>query len=212
MRIQPFYALCLGLLAVTIACKEAKKEPPKQINNLNDLKDMAENISKDVSENSSRMAERRAKGDTMPIPYKELEAYLPEIPGYTKDGGTDGRMVNTPGLGAWSNTSQSYKNATDDISVEIMDYNGAYNGFAAATSVYKMNISSENDEEKTGSLNLGIPNTAAFEHIDKKNKDAELTVIVGDRFVVHMRGSNLGSSAPLIAIAKSMKLADLAAK
>ena len=66
---------------------------------VSDLPKVAEKMNEGVKEAQDRWEARKAKGDTLAMPYKDLQAYLPEVSGYTKDGGPKGSQVNMPGHG-----------------------------------------------------------------------------------------------------------------
>lgn len=152
----------------------------------------AKAISEGVTEANDRWEERKKKGDTTAIAYKDLEAFLPEISGYTKDGGPKGNQTNMPGLGSWSQTEQRYINGEKSINISIADYNSSQMAFASATALYKLNISSEDDDKKQGSVDLGMKDVAGYETVYKQNQEANLAVIAGDRFYISIEsdGSN----------------------
>ena len=169
----------LSLLAAACKGKEEKKEGPASIA---DVKELGDKMKQETDASTSKAAARKAKGDTMAMPYKDLEAYLPEISGYTKDGEPKGSQMNIPGMGSWSTTEQEYKNGDKKIKVTLMDYNAAFQAFSAMTAVFKMGYSMEDGEKKQASADLGVKDTAAYETIYKKDQRAELAVIAGDRF------------------------------
>ena len=88
----------MGLSLLAAACKgKAKKDGP--IESLSDVKEYSEKVKESVDASTNKMEARRAKGDTLAMPYKDLEAYLPEISGYTKEGEPKGSQMNMPGMG-----------------------------------------------------------------------------------------------------------------
>ena len=201
----------IGITLLCFACKsKAKKEAP--VESLADVKEYAEKVKEATDASSSKAEARRAKGDTLAIPYKDLEAYLPEISGYTKDGEPKGSQMNMPGMGSWSQAEQAYKNGDKTIRLQIMDYNAAYQAFAGVTAVYKMGFSQEDDQRKQGSADLGIKDVSAYESIYKKEQRGELTVIAGERFFIQLNSDGSNDPAILYDAAKSIKLSDLAAK
>ena len=64
------------------SCKHKEKKVG-EINSLSDLKDYAENIVEETKKAQSKSEERRKRGDTLAIGYKELHSYLPQITGYS---------------------------------------------------------------------------------------------------------------------------------
>ena len=159
---------------------------------ITDALQAAKALSEGVTESQGRWEERRKKGDTAAIPYKELESFLPDINGYTKDGGPKGNQTNMPGLGTWSQTEQAYTNGDKRIKVSIADYNSSQMAFTTATALYKLNISSEDDDKKQGSVDLGMKEVAGYETVYKQRQEANLAVIAGDRFYISIDsdGSN----------------------
>lgn len=201
--------MAISLLAT--ACKgKAKKE--SSIESPADLKEATEKVKDAVDESNSKMEARRAKGDTLALPYKDLEAYLPEISGYTKDGEPKGSQMNMPGMGSWSQAEQNYKNGDKTIKLQLVDYNAAFQALAGVTAVYKMGFSQEDDQRKQGAADLGIKEVSAYESVYKKDQRAELTVIAGDRFFIQFNSEGSNDIKLLYDAAKGMKLSELAAK
>ena len=206
--------LFIAITAITLlaaACKsKAKKDGP--IESLGDLKEYSEKVKESVDASTGKMEARKAKGDTLAMPYKDLQGFLPEISGYTKEGEPKGSQMNMPGMGSWSQAEQEYKNGDKTIKVQIMDYNAAYQTFVGLTAMYKMGFSQEDGDKKQGSADLGIKEVSAYETIYKKEQKGELSVIAGDRFLIQIESEGSNDPALLYSTAKSIKLADLAAR
>jgi len=151
-----------------------------------DLPKVADKMSEGVKEAQDRWAARKAKGDTLAMPYKDLQGYLPEVSGYTKDGGPKGSQMNMPGMGGWSEAEQRYINGEKKVEVKIMDYNASQMCFMGLTAIYKMGFSSEDDTKKEGSVDLGMKDVAAFETIYKTEQRSKLILIVADRFYIDL--------------------------
>jgi hypothetical protein len=212
MKLKQTAIALAAIVLLFTACKDAKKEEPKKMETLGDLVKAVEGMGKDQEQQADKWAERRAKGDTLAIPYKELQNYLPDAPGYTKEGGPKGEQMTMPMMGSISSARQNYTGGGKSLEIEIMDYNAAFQGFSMAAMPYKMGISSEDDNMKTGPVSLGIADVIAYETIHKNTKAAELVLIVADRFLIKLDGSQMEDSGTLQRIAKSMKLGELAAK
>lgn len=187
------YFLPAALLASIISsCGGNKIEVKDGEVGISDALQAAKALSEGVTEANDRWEERKKRGDTAAIAYKELETFLPEISGYTKDGGPKGNQTNMPGLGSWSQTEQAYVNGDKRIKVSIADYNSSQMAFSTATALYKLNISSEDDTKRQGSVDLGMKDVAGYETVYKERQEAELAVIAGDRFYISIdaNGSN----------------------
>lgn len=160
---------------------------------------------------SARYEARKAKGDTLAMAYKSLQAYLPDVAGYTKDGGPKGSQFNAPGMGSWSEGSQEYTNGDKTLSIKIVDYNSAFQALQSVSMVYGMGWQSEDDQKKQGPVDLGVKDAAGYETVYKTEKRQDLTVIIADRFFITLEGHGEDDAAFLHNVAKQMKLTDLAA-
>jgi hypothetical protein len=205
--------LVIPFLLFIMACGGRDKGVEKNEDlSVTDLPEVAKKMGEEVKQAQDRWAERKAKGDTLAMPYKDLQAYLPDVNGYSKDGGPKGSQVNMPGMGSWSQTDQEYSNGDKRIKVQIVDYNASQMAFSGVTAMYKMGYSMEDDNEKSGTIDIGLKDVAAYETIYKKDKRSKLVLIVADRFMIELE--NEGSEDPefLRSVAKNMKLSELAAK
>ncbi len=179
---------------------------------ISDVKELAEKTEDAMEESTKRQEARKAKGDTIAMPYNTLQTYLPSIGGYNKEGGPEGNQMNMPGMGSWSQVSQTYSVGNKNINVTLFDYNGALTAFTGATALYSMGFSQENDQTKSGSVDLGIPGVSAYETIYKQEQRAELILMVVDRFFVQMNLEGSNDVNLLKDAAKSMNLKDLTSR
>ncbi len=149
------------------------------------------NYAEGMKESTTKMEERKAKGDTVSIPYADLQKLLPStISGYSKDGDPKGESVNMAGM-SFSTASQVYKNGDAEITVNIMDYNASYAAFGAATAMFSTGFSVDNAEEHLGAVDLGISGVKAWEDVKKKEKRSTIMAGVNDRFLVTAEGRNV---------------------
>jgi hypothetical protein len=200
------------MFLAVFSCKSKSDKTVGEINSLSDLKDYAENVVEQTKKSEERSVERRKKGDTLAIPYKELQAFIPQVDGYTSEQGPKGSQMNTPGLGSWSQAEQQFVNGDKHLSVSIMDYNAAHQAFIGLTSMYGMGMAYEDDDKKEAGVDLGIKDVKAFETIYKKDKRGELVLVVGDRFIVELKNDGEADENFLRSVAKNMKLDELATK
>jgi hypothetical protein len=206
-----FIMLVTPVLLFSSSCRNRDKAPDK-IESVSDLKDASQVVDKKMKASSDRWAERRAKGDTLALPYKELESYLPEINGYSKDGGPKGSQMSGYGMGSWSQAEQAYINGDNRVSVKIFDYNSAQQAFMGMTAMFGMGFSSEDDYKKQASVDLGVKNVAAYETLYKTEKKADMSLVAGDRFIINIESNGEGDEAFIRSVAKSMNLSELASK
>lgn len=200
----------LVILVVLAACGRVK-EAAQTADNLSKLDDVAKNMTEGNEAATKRLEERRAKGDTLAMPYKDLQVFLPTVSGFTAEGGPTGSSTNMMGF-SLSTCEQNYTKGDSHIKVKVTDYNAGYSAFMGVTAMMKAGFSSEDDNQKTGAVKLGVDGVAGYETVYKKDKRATLLLAIADRFFVELEGDNIEGSEPLQEIAKSMKLSDLAAK
>lgn len=117
-----------------------------------------------------------------------------------------------PGMGSWSQTEQAYANGDKRIKIQIVDYNASQMAFSGVTAMYKMGYSMEDDNEKSGTIDIGIKDVAAYETIYKNDKRSKLVLIVADRFMIELENEGSEDSALPRSVAKNMKLSELASK
>ncbi|MGP8215265.1 MAG: hypothetical protein ACLQQ4_06860 [Bacteroidia bacterium] len=160
------------------------------------------------SDYAEKMKERRAKGDTLAMPYTDLQKYLPtSVDGYTV-GTPDGASINMGKMSYSSANIQFKKDNGDWVKVTILDYNQAYNMYASATAVWGMGISVDSPEEKSNSIKL--ENTAGgFESYKKKTKNASIVLGVGSRFYLSVEANNQPDAGMVESVAKSIDLSKL---
>jgi hypothetical protein len=193
------YFLLTGI--IVLSCGKVKEAT----NAAEGLKNYAEGL----KESTSKMEERRAKGDTVSMPYGELQKLLPSsISGYNKEEDPKGESINMMGM-SYSTASQVYKSGDGEITINIMDYNASYAGFGAATAMFATGFSVDNDQEHLGAIDLGISGVKAWEDVKKKEKRSTVMAGVNDRFLVTAEGRNVEPDAVKTAI-KSVDFSKLA--
>ncbi len=197
-------AALLALISFSSCGGDNKVEIKDGKMGIGDALNAAKALSEGVSEAQDRWEARRAKGDTLAIGYKELETFLPEVSGYTKEGGPKGSQSNMAGLGNWSQAEQKYTNGDKRLKISIADYNSSQMAFTSATALYKLNISSEDDTQRQGSVDLGIKNVAAYETVHKDRQEAQLVLIAGDRFYVGIESDGSNDIDQLKSIGKDL--------
>lgn len=163
------------------------------------------NYAEGIKESTNKMEERKAKGDTVSMPYADLQKLLPSsISGFSKEGNPKGESINMVGM-SYSTASQVYKNGDAEITVNIMDYNASYAAFGAATAMFATGFSVDNDEEHLGAVDLGVSGVKAWEDVKKKEKKSTIIAGVNDRFLVSAEGRNVDSDV----VKEAVKAVDL---
>ena len=175
-----------------IGCGEKAQEIKNLANMTSNLEEKAEKIKKDMSEAEERVKERKAKGDTLAMHYKDLQKYLPEsINGYTaeKAKGESTQM----GMFSLSQASRRYVMDTPEgqkfVKIEIMDYNQSQEMFMGFTAMFAGGMKIENDQKIEQTFDPGFKHVTAYETYNKIRKDAELTYAVGWRFIISAKAN-----------------------
>src|SRR4051812_35994303 len=195
---QFLIVLSLYVAVAFSSCKSGKEKDVATDNNrVNDTSSDAERM--------TRWEERKAKGDTMALPYKDLQVYFPDVAGYARDGAPKGSDVNSPGMGSWSESSEEYVNGDKRVSLKITDYNGAWQTFQGMTAIYGMGFKTEDDTKKYEHADLGMKHIYAYQVTYKTEKKSELVVIVNDRFMINLDSEGENDGRFLRDIAKHMK-------
>jgi hypothetical protein len=179
---------------------------------VNNIQEAGEQMKAAADDAEKRRAERKAKGDTLAMNYKDLQKYLPDVAGYEKDGEPSGESTNMAGFGSFSTAEQRYKSGDKTIHVELMDYNQSAFGFTTASTMFSMNIQMENDKEKSGSFDTGMKYVKGFEQMYKKDNNATVTYAIADRFMLTIKSDGSNDVDMLKNVAKSMNLAELSSK
>jgi len=179
---------------------------------VNNIREAGEQMKTATEEAEKRRAERKAKGDTLAMNYKDLQQYLPAVPGYEKNGDPEGESMSMPGFGSFSKAEQGYKSGDKTIDVELLDYNQSALGFTTASAMFTMNIQMENDAEKSGSFDTGMKLVKGYEQVFKKDNNATVTYAIADRFLLTIKSQGSNDVELLKNIAKSMNLGELSSK
>jgi hypothetical protein len=180
--------LLAGVLVATTACGKSAEQ--KQ----------AEETAKTIAEATKTGADQMAAGaaamakgleqmskasaNTEVVPFETLGAAFPEVNGWTRDEVT-GSTTTFPMKMSESKTS--YRDGDKRIRLEVVDAALAQMMFIPFTAFLSANYSERSsDGYKKGTSVKGEP---GFEEVNTKNDTAELTIVVGKRFIVTARGN-----------------------
>ena len=177
-----------------VACGEKMKEAKNTFNNIKNLAESAENIQEELVDQNEKLAERRARGDTVAMHYEELANYLPqEVDGYQPDGDLDGSTTKTPGMGSVSTVSQRYINDDGDrLRVELVDYVGALAMYTSMISVYASGFEVDNSDQHMKGFTID-DDIKGWQVYHKKTKKVELNVGIAGRFMASIEADNQSS-------------------
>lgn len=170
-----------SLLAVALwSCggkeEEQAKEEPK-------------NAMEAIQQMADKAKEMQEKGPVDPVDFRSLKELLPaDAAGLARTEAT-GEKNGAMGFSI-SQAQGKYEKDDARIEVEIMD-TGGVGGMAmmgmAAWAMADVDKETKSGYEKTTRIN----GMKAYEKYDNDSKDGEVNVIVGDRFVVNVKGRNV---------------------
>jgi hypothetical protein len=208
-----FLVFVAGVLAT--GCGEKAKEMGQAMDNIKNIAENAEKIQSQQSDVQKLRDERRAKGDTLAIAYKDLQAYLPaSVDGYTAMEPT-GESVNMMGM-SYSTCGRRFTkqgaNGEESVDITLMDYNSQAALYDGVVLIWGAGITIDNDSETMKSLKTDLPYSAAMEHYWKKEKRSEVIYALGGRFLLTIKADNQNSVDQAKNIANAMKLSELANK
>ena len=210
--------LSVVLISVFIiaGCGEKAKEMQQAMDIIQKAPEIAKNMEQGTKDAEKRRQERIKKGDTLAIPFTELQKFLPEnISGYTA-GEIDGQTTNITGFSVTEVKRNFTKRvpAGDEnyIRIELYDYNQAGQLYEGLTAVWALGISVESTEKSEKTFTPGFSPAVGFQSYNKKSKEASVTIGIAWRFYLTMHANNQTSCDYLIGIANSMRLKELANK
>lgn len=199
--------------ALVAGCGEKAKEISEAMKTAQELPKIAENIEQSQNEMEKFMAERAAKGDTVAMPYTELQKFLPtSIDGYKMEGEPAG---NQQSMGAFSMSmaEQNWVSTTGDtnnparIHVILSDYGGTGAGYGVAGLAFTIQSQSEDNTQKMRTYKTDYPYTFAAETFRKDTKEATVTMGTRYRYIINVRAENQTDDQTQKATAIAMDIA-----
>jgi hypothetical protein len=184
-------AIAAGILCV--GCGEKVKQMKESAEAMENLAKSSEQVQEATDEATKFQQERRAKGDTVAMEYKELQKYLPDAPsGYKPEGGPSGNQQNMGGF-SMSTADQTFVTEGDQpsrIHVSLVDYGGGEASWGMLGPMLAMNMSSEDDHHRASSVKFDVPYTAGWEEFNKDSKDAKITAGTRYRYFITIEATN----------------------
>lgn len=210
MRFSP-PALLAALLLLT-ACEQAR-EAKNAYNVVTHAADASKQMGAALDDAQTRQAQRVKNGDTLALPYKELQKFLPEtVAGFATADAPAGQTMQMPGM-HYSQASRAYHQGDkQDLTVTIVDYNGAGALFSAASGLMALGMEMEDDDQRMNSADLGQKGLKALETYGKKDRKATIVVAVNDRFIATVEATDQPDTEAVKAVAKSMNYDELLKK
>jgi outer membrane murein-binding lipoprotein Lpp len=212
MKYAPLFigAACFGSLALT-GCEQAQ-EAKNAYSAIATTTKAAKEINNNMEASQSRLEERKKRGDTLALNYKELQKYLPASPaGYTPDGDPEGQSTNMANM-HMSTASQKYKKGDQTLRVSLIDYNSAAPLFMGATAMMNTGMEMEDDNQLMRGIKMDKEGVKGMETLEKKEHKATVTLGIGDRFLATVEASGQDNTDLVKSVAESLSLDELAKK
>lgn len=207
--------LVVGALTVSVACGKSDAEKQAEETAAN-LEKAGEALSKaadgkgssdDLAEGMKALTEAmNGTGKTVdPVSFQSLEAFLPTLSGWERDTPRSERMTAPV---AFTQTEAHYSKGDASLDITITDSGFAQAVLAPFSMMAAMGVSRESREGYEKSVTLdGHP---GFEEWRNENRDGELTLLVGKRFLVAIKGSQLPGAGTLQEAARAIDVGKLA--
>lgn len=199
--------LASALLLAT-GCEQAK-EAKESYSTLSKLSEAGESVEATLDEAKTQRTEREKRGDTLSLPYKELQQYLPAaVSGYAA-GELSGQSQKMSGM-SFSMAEREFTAGESTVKVSLIDYNGANEMYQGLSAMYGLGLEQENDEKILGPTTLKRTGINGMETFYKKDRRAELSLAVNGRFLLNLTATNQKDLALLKSVAEGMDLEKLA--
>ncbi|HEX7087273.1 MAG TPA: hypothetical protein VF198_12985 [Vicinamibacterales bacterium] len=183
-------ALVAALMVATTACGKSEQEKKAE-----EAAAQLEAAAKDMEAGAAEFAkglEAMAKGlagegETVePVSFKELQAALPDLPGWEKGKPTGERMTSPV---PYSQTEVRYTNGDTAIEVRIVD--SGFQQLLLAPYTMFLTAGYEKETESGYEKSTRIGGHPGWEKWDADDRRGEVNAVVGKRFLVQAEGSNL---------------------
>ncbi|MBM3780498.1 MAG: hypothetical protein FJW29_02315 [Acidobacteria bacterium] len=208
--------LVTGALVVSVACgkSDAEKQAEEAAANLEKASEAlskaaeGKGSAEDLAEGMKALTDAmNGDGKTVdPVSFQSLEALLPSLSGWERDTPRSERMTSPV---AYAQTEAHYSRGDASLDITITDSGFAQAVLAPFSMMAMMGMNRESREGYEKGVTLkGQP---GFEEWRNENRDGELTLLVGKRFLVAVKGSQLPGAGTLQDAARAIDFGKLAA-
>lgn len=190
-RVLPLVA---GVLLV--ACGQKADDAKNALSAIKAAAEVASNAGDVQNEAEKFYADRKAKGDTLAMPYADLQKFLPSAPaGYTAAEAPGGSSQSMGGF-SMSQAEQTYNapagadGNTPNIHVTIADLGGTQAAYGMMALPMMMDLSQEDAHHRMKTHKVDAAYTWASEEYDKDNKDAKVSMVTRYRYMITVEARN----------------------
>jgi len=207
MQMSSRFAIATAALitATTMACGGSAPQqnpPPPAATATPGPADAAAQAAQSMQQALQQMGNKTATA----VDFEKLIALLPEVNGWTR-GKPKGEQVS---MGVtMSHAKAEYTKGDASIDLDITDSSFNQLVLSPFTMFLAAGYSERNTEGYSKSAPMG--GNPGFEKWNNENKDGEVTVVVGNRFVVNAKGRGTENIDPVKALVQAVNLGALAA-
>lgn len=199
--------VCVAAAFASAACgkSEAEKKAEEAAKGAEQAGKAAEQAAKGFQDLAKAMAGGGDAKPVDPVSFRDLQALLPEVSGWTK-GTPSGERMTTPV--SFSQTEVEYTKGDARIEVKIVD-SGFHQLLLAPYAMFLATgyeRESSTGYEKSTTIN-GQP---GWEKWNKDSKDGEVNALVGKRFLVTIDGNGIDDTKVLHEVANKIDMGKLA--
>lgn len=190
--------------AVTTACGGSAPQqnaPPPAATSTPTAADAASQAAQSMQQAVQNIGNKSATA----VDFEKLVALLPDVNGWTK-GKPKGEQVSM-GI-TMSHAKAEYTKGDASIDLEITDSSFNQLVLAPFTMFLAAGYSERSSEGYSKSAPIG--GNPGFEKWNNENKDGEVTVVVGNRFIVNAKGRGVENTDPMKAMVQAVNLGTLA--
>jgi len=202
--------LTIILAFILYSCGKEAGDMKKAFDSMEKLAEAGKNMEAESKLADVRKKERISRGDTLAMPYQELQKFLPaSVSGYTAEA-PEGTSFNMPPM-SYSQAKCKYVAAGSDnyVTVELVDYNQAGDMYVGLTALWQIGFSSETKDRMEKSYSPGIDNVSGYEVLDKTNKRATVSFGIAWRFFLTIEANNQTSTDFVKSVANSLDIKKL---
>ncbi len=140
-----------------------------------------------------------------PVSFRDLQAVLPELSGWTMAKPRGERMTSPV---PFSQTEASYNNGDARVEVKVVD--SAFHQMLLAPWSMFLATGYEKETDSGYERSVTVGGNPGFEKWNSERKDGELNVVVAKRFLVTIEGDNISDAKVLHEFASKLDTAKLA--
>jgi len=208
------FALSIFLTFILSSFGEKVDELKNTMEVMKNLPEAAQNLEEATNLADKKLQERKAKGDTLAMNFKDLMLYLPaSLDGFKADE-PEGSTTNSMGF-SFSQVSRNFTKMVGDqeqsIRIELIDYNAGYSYLSGLAYWTNLNISTETTNGFERTVKTNIENVYAYEKFQKDSKNASIMYVLGYRFILNIEGNNVENFDLVKNVANKIDLKKLAA-